>query len=212
MGEPLIPIKIVHGEARAWEILSTLDPAEVCRKACVSYDGASGSYTMKSFGMDFRIYPRDKTISSDAEASGLLLDKLRDFFRLAVLWYLVNAKELPLTERLIKPVDVKGGQRFSTGTHLLPTDKLAEIYGRDREKFIKKGRTFGGEQLGYGDVSLRLFPLPRVPVTLILWTEDEEFPARTDLLLDSTCDFQIASSDIIWAVAMMGALVMLTEG
>lgn len=210
--ENLVPIKIVHGEAKAWEILSSLDPKDVCRNAKVAFDTETETYHITSFGMDFLVSLRDKTISSTALHSDLLLGTLKDFSRLAILWYLVNAKDIPLTERLIKPVDVKGGQRFSTGTHLLPTEKIAGKYGKDKEGFIKRGQEFGAEISTYGDASLKLFPLPRVPVTIILWLEDEEYPPRVDLLLDSTCDLQIASSDIIWAVAMMGALVMLLEG
>ncbi|HEX8948513.1 MAG TPA: DUF3786 domain-containing protein [Dissulfurispiraceae bacterium] len=207
----MIPIKIIHGEAKAWELLASLDPAEVCRNAKVEYDRAASRYIIESFSMDFYISPKENTISCDVPGSCLLLKTLKDFFRLSVLWYLTNAKDIPLTGRLIKPIDAKGGQRFSAGTHLLPTDKIAELYGKDKEGFIRKGKSFGADILNYGDVSLQLFPLPRVPVTLILWLEDEEFPARADLLLDSTCDFQIASSDIIWAVAMMGAMVMLIQ-
>ncbi|MBZ0158035.1 MAG: DUF3786 domain-containing protein [Alphaproteobacteria bacterium] len=208
----MVPIKIAHGEAKAWEILAALPPEEVCRNAKVSCDNTTQKYFITSFGMDFCVSPVEKTISSNDPQSDLLLDKLKDFFRLGILWYLVNAKDIPFTGRLINPMDVKGGQRFSAGTYLLPTRELAEMFGRDKEGFIKKGKGFGGELQKYGDVSLRLFPLPRVPVTLILWLEDEEFPSRADILLDSTCDFQIASSDIIWAVTLMGAMVMLIEG
>jgi hypothetical protein len=47
-----------------------------------------------------------------------------------------------------------------------------------------------------------------VPVTLILWLEDEEFPARSHLLFDETCE-QHLPPDIVWSVAMLCALVML---
>ncbi|KKL72664.1 hypothetical protein LCGC14_2082640, partial [marine sediment metagenome] len=76
------------------------------------------------------------------------------------------------------------------------------------------GEEYGAEAVvGYGDASIRLYPLPRVPVTLVLWLEDEEedFPPRVDLFFDSTIDFQISLSDIVWAVAIMTALVMLED-
>jgi len=55
---------------------------------------------------------------------------------------------------------------------------------------------------------LKLLPMPRVPVILILWLEDEEFPSRAELLLDSTCELQIPL-DIIWSISMLSVLVML---
>ena len=62
---------------------------------------------------------------------------------------------------------------------------------------------------GFGDASVKLYPLPRVPVTLVLWIEDDEYEARVDLFYDSSCDFQIELSDIVWSVGLMCALVML---
>lgn len=208
----LVPIKTVHGEGKAWDILSGLPPEDVCRKAGVSHDSATNSYRVRSFGMDFCVSLKDRDIRSSSPASGLLLEKLRDFSRLSILWYLVTAKDIPPTGRLKKPIDIKGGQRFSAGTHLLPLSELAETFGNDREAFLERGRKLGGEVLTFGDASIRLFPLPRVPITVILWLEDREFPARADLLFDSTADFQIESSDIVWSVAMMSAMAMLLEG
>lgn len=210
--DQMVPIKIVHGEERAWELLAGLDPTGVCRNAAATYDPERKAYRLRSFGMEVEVSLADRTITSAAPHADLLLDKLRDYSRLALLWYLVNAKDIACTERLIKPVDVKGGQRFSAGTHLLPLDKIAEKYGADTEGFISRAREFGAAPLSYGDASVRLFPVPRVPVTIILWREDEEYPPRVDLLLDSSCNYQIASSDIIWATALMSALVMLLEG
>jgi hypothetical protein len=62
--------------------------------------------------------------------------------------------------------------------------------------------------MDYGDTSVRLFPFPRVPVVLIIWKQDKEFPARADILLDSTCSEHLPT-DIIWSTAMMSILTML---
>ncbi len=205
----IVPLKTVHGEGKAWEILSLQSPEDVCKRSLASYDRVSGLYEIKSFGIDFKVSPSEKRIFSSAPESSLFLETLKDFFRLSVLWYMTSAKDIPFTGRLIRPLDVKGGQRFFAGTHVLPLNDLAGKYGGDREGFLKRGREFGAGVLSHGDASIRLFPLPRVPVTLILWVEDEEFPARVDLLFDSTCDLQISLSDLIWSVAMMSCLVML---
>ena len=205
----LVPIKTVNGEEKAWKILEDLPVKEVCRMASVGYDDGRGLYVIKSFGIDFYVSASERRIFSDSPKSIIFLDKFKDFFRLSLLWYLSSAKDIPSTGRLIRPIDVKGGQRFFTGTHLLPLDRVAAVYGRDRDKFIKRGIEFGAEEASHGDASLILFPLPRVPITLILWLEDEEFPARADLLFDSTCDLQIGLSDIVWSLAMLSTLVMI---
>ncbi|MCK9420938.1 MAG: DUF3786 domain-containing protein [Nitrospirae bacterium] len=196
------------GEDKAWEILTTLKPADVCKAASVSYDAVSLNYQVTSFGMDFIVSVRDRKISSTAPGSEVLLGKLGYFFRLSVLWYLVSAKDITCTNRPVKLEHIRGGDIFTRGSHVLPLDSVAKKYGKDREGFIDKGRNLGGEVMTYGDVSLRLAPLPRIPVTLTLWLEDDEFPARLDLLFDSTCEMQL-STDVIWSIAMMSVLIML---
>ena len=196
------------GEDKAWETLAAMRPEEVCRAAAVSYDAMSESYRIKSFGMDFSVSVKEKRITSASTGSDVLLKKLGYFFKLSVLWYLVSAKDIACTGRLVKLQNIKGGDIFTKGSHVLPLEPLAGKYGRNKEGFIDKGKNLGGELINLGDAGLRLFPLPRVPVALSLWLEDDEFPARADLLLDSTCDLQVPT-DIIWSVAMMSTLVML---
>jgi Domain of unknown function (DUF3786) len=204
----LVPIKTGGGEAKAWDAVAELRPKDVCSGAAVSYDGAGGSYLVRSFGIDFIVSPERRTIASGDPRAALFLGRYKDFFRLSVLWYLTSAKDIPATGRLIRPLDVRGGQRFFAGTHTLPLDQIAERFGSDKGAFAQRGLQFGAELVKAGDAAVRLYPLPRVPVTVILWEQDEEYPARATLFFDSTVDFQLSLSDIVWSVAMMAALVL----
>jgi hypothetical protein len=206
----LIPIKIQHGEEKAWDLICGLSRDDVCRRTGTVFDKKAEAYLMRCFGIDFHVNPCEMRIACPSERGTLFLGKLKDFFRLAVLWYMSNAKDIPPTGRLIRPVDVKGGHRFSAGTHVLPVAMIAEKFARGREGFIRKGQEYGAEVVtGSGDACLRFSPLPRVPVTMVLWLEDEEFTPRVDLFFDSTCEFQLALSDVVWAVAMMCCVVMI---
>jgi len=197
------------GEDKAWEILASLKPDLVCRAAGVVYDSGRNSYVIKSFGMDFFVSVKDRTIVSDAEGSAPLLQRLSYFFRLSILWYLVSVKDIDCTGRLVKLEQIRGGDAFTRGSHVLPLEAIASMYGNDKEKFIQRGIMLGANQSeNSGDVTIQLLPLPRIPVILSLWLEDEEFPARVDLLFDSTCDLQLPT-DITWSIAMMTALMML---
>jgi hypothetical protein len=204
----LVPLKTVWGEAKAWETLAGLRPRDVCSGAAATYDEASRAYTIKAFGIDFTLSLDSKTITSEDPKSRLFLERYKDFFKLAVLWYMTSAKDIPASGRLIRPLDVKGGQRFFSGTHVLPLDRIEARFAVDKKAFIERGLRFGSEIAPYGDAAVRLYPLPRVPVTIILWLQDEEYPARVGLFFDSTVDFQLSLSDIVWSVAAMTTLVM----
>ncbi len=196
------------GEKKLWENLSGLEPDSVCKCAQAAYDSAKGLYTIKSFGWNIHISPEEENIFSSEPESGVLLQKLVEFSRISILYYLVSAKDIPLTGKLVRPDNLKGGQLFSRGTHVLPLNELAEKFGDDIEGFLQKSKALGAEQRQYGDASVELLPLPGIPVTLILWKGDDEFPARSDLLFDSSSEFQ-ASIDILWSIAMMSVLIMI---
>lgn len=200
--------QISFGEERAWDRLLNLDPADVCKRAGALYDGDTASYLLQSFGFDFSISPLKREIKNVSEKGEILVKRLSYFFNPSVLSYLLNAKEIPSSGRLIKPENIRGGEFFFQGSHMLPHNKIADKYGHDKEEFIAKGKELSGRLLDFGDVSFELLPMPRVPVTLILWLSDEEFPARADLLFDSTCEIHLPL-DILWSIAMMSTLVFL---
>ena len=199
---------VSSGEEKAWEILRGLDYSAVSRNASVVFDVKNNNYIVRSFCTDFFVSPEERVIKSLAPDGETLIKRYGYFFIHSCLWYLIHAKDIPLTGRLIKPVNIKGGEMFFRGSHVLPLDSLAKRYGDDREAFLKRGKELCGEVLNYGDASIKLLPLPRIPATIILWLKDEEFPPRADLLLDSSCELQLPL-DILWSIAMLSVLVMI---
>ena len=107
------------GEDKAWEILATLKPEDVCRAAAVSYDAASEHYRITCLGMAFLVSVRERSITGAAEGSIVLLTRLGYFFRLSVLWYLAGAKDITCSGRPVKLQNIKGGEIFTKGSHVL---------------------------------------------------------------------------------------------
>jgi hypothetical protein len=196
------------GERKAWETLATLKTSDVCRAAAVSYDAASGLYTVRSFGQDIVVSPKDRTVSGLFPVPGCLRGEYGELFPLAALWYLVLAKDIASTGKLVHLADLRGGDIFARGAHVLPLENVAQRYGNDREGFVRKGLENGGVSIPLADAAVRLFPLPRVPVTMTLWLSNEEFPARSGLLLDSTAGLQLPT-DILWSLARLSCLILL---
>jgi hypothetical protein len=201
--------KMSPGERQVWCKLAELDPKNVCNRACVSFDEKSASYILRSFGCDLGIAVNDRKIFEYTKLEGpSLLDKVNADLCLSALWYLISAIDIPVVNRWIKPSSLPGGQIFVKGSHVLPLDEVAGKYDGNPLGFIERGEKYGGDKLSYGDASIKLFPYPRVPVLLILWMGDDEFPAHVDVLLDASCDLHIPT-DIIWSTCLMSLMVML---
>lgn len=195
------------GERTAWELLCASGPPAVCARAAVTFDPELGAYRVPSFGRRFLVLPQERQIRSLEPGGEPFLARHADLFRLSVLWYLVRAAPVRPAGRLVRPASLPGGGIFATGTHVLPLAALAEKYGTRPHAFLADGAALGGRAVGYADAALELPALPRVPTTLLLWTADDEFPARADLLFDASAP-RHAPTDILWSIAMLSVLAL----
>jgi hypothetical protein len=196
------------GEIKAWDMLASMSPEDVSLRADVRYNRGSRAYEFICLGKDISVNTGNRSFSLGAERDSVLFNRLGGYSRLSILNYLVHAQNTPLSEKLVRPSDLPGGDIFSRGTHVLPLEKIADRFGNNLEAFLSIGRKIGGTQLGYGDMSLSISPFPRVPAVLIVWSGDEEFSSRASLLFDASCSSHL-SADILWATAMMCVEIML---
>ena len=159
----------LDGEERAWQILLKLDHITVCRNAKADFDESSSQYILPLFNTSIFVSPRERRIWGDSSLADLLLNKLAHYSRLSALWYMIQSKDIPLSGSLIKPREINGGLIFEKGSHVIPLDNLVQMYDNNVKGFVQRALKFGGEQLNYGDASVRLFPFPRVPVVFLIW-------------------------------------------
>ena len=196
------------GEEKAWDILLGLDEKDVTTNAKALFNSSDSTYALTCFGQDICISLKDRTFFSKSKLGALLLTSLGDYSRLSILRYFIHSVDQPLSGQLVRPSDLPGGDIFTKGTHILPLDKAAAYFSDHCNEFLIAGKSLGGTQRDHGDMSLNILPFPRVPVVLILWLGDEEFPSTASLLFDSSC-VSYLPPDIIWATSMMAVEMML---
>ena len=197
------------GTDKAWDLLLEREPSHVCRDALCRHDPERGCYTLVSMGMEFHLFPATRSMTGSGNEAGELHRRLGLYLEHCLVWYLASARGAGRTGRLVRPSSLRGGHHFFTqGTHVLPLDELASMYGSDAYAFMDRGLGLGGARADYADAAVELLPLPRVPVMLLLWLGDREYPARADLLFDSSADHQ-APLDVLWAAAMLAVRAML---
>lgn len=186
-------------DAAYWEELRALDPAEVCRRSLGSYDTETEAYRIPLVHRVYRIYPFRTAIAREGAAPDRY-EKISFSEALVLVLYLLRSKEIPLAGRQLTEKDLPGGATFFRGPHEMPRRPILKRFGRNPERFIRAALCLGGRRLDYGDAACRFQALPRVPLDCILWTEDEEFPARLTLAFDATVSEHLPL-DVIWALA-----------
>ena len=106
--------------------------------------------------------------------------------QLCILAYLINAQDLPAANKFVGPENLPSGQFFFRGPHSLPTRQLEERFGKSPEQLYEVSKQFDAKRSEFGDASIELHALPRIPLTIIIWRGDDEFEARASILFDQT--------------------------
>lgn len=179
------PIHSVH--PGLWERLAKGDPREVCKRSGARYDEVAGGYLLDFLKERYLISPSSSCVKGAEGTTAIPSVDLQ----VVLITYLLRARAIPLAQRLVAASGLKGGARFFQGAHRLPLDPLVVRYGEAPERFIEKGLSLGGIVERYGDAAIRLQALPRVPVILVLWRGDNEFPPRLSCLFDASIEHQL---------------------
>jgi hypothetical protein len=97
---------------------------------------------------------------------------------LVLVTHLTRAGEIPPAGRMLSLAELPGGRALLSGPHALPLEAVSEHFGRNPEALVQRARELGGDKYDGADVAVCLPGLPRVPLYLLLWVADEEFPAQ----------------------------------
>lgn len=109
--------------------------------------------------------------------------ELRD--KLLILHYFVRAKGTQLSKRLITYQELQEGSVYYPSFFKRAIKPLVDFFGDKPELLLEASKFLGGIKAEPGDLSVTIPAFPRVPVTIIIWKGDEEFPPGGNILFDS---------------------------
>lgn len=116
-----------------------------------------------------------------------------------VYWLLTHyaqARECSLTNELIPYDKLPGGYAFFGAFRQLAITPLVKVFGEKLENFEKSCLSFQGKKQSFGDTSFQIPALPLIPITIVLWEKDEEFPPRCSLFYDTSASNYLPTEDL----------------
>lgn len=134
-------------------------------------------------------YPEFKFTSSKSSIVNLIT-------KIIILHYLNFASGKPVGNNQISYEDILGCKHYMPVFEKRVVKPLLNAFGLNRDAFLMAGESLLGIKEIYGDASFTLYPLPRVPITFILWEADEEFPPSLKVLFDESIDSYLPLEDI----------------
>ena len=175
-----------------WERLLAASPDEVAPRAAVAYDAGRQAYLVPFCRREVRVLPAEKQVETSDGSPGFEAG-------LVCLQYLLVAQDVPLAGEWADPRTVPYGDFFFRGPHDLPTEGLEEAFGQRVDAFRAAAEAIGGRAVKMGDAAYEFRALPRIPIVVILWAADDEFPARARFLFDRNVHRQLPV-DALWVL------------
>jgi hypothetical protein len=113
-----------------------------------------------------------------------------------------TAKFVPETSRLISFRQLSGGQEYYKAFMARAIQPLVGVFGSNPQMLVEAAKLLGGTRQTYGDQSVKIYSLPLVPLTVVLWAGTAEFPASADILFDSNANDYLTTEEL----AVLGGL------
>jgi hypothetical protein len=92
------------------------------------------------------------------------------------------ATEKPFSGELVSPKTLYPISRFELNQE--ETTALLQYSGEDFEALRNLSNPFFGRKLGHSDLSFEVWPLPLIPITIMVWRGDESLRDRSLVLFD----------------------------
>lgn len=166
-----------------------MNPEELCRRTGANLVGPNKiviNYLNRSYLID--ISKGEIRLKEEEEVP------IKD--RILILHYLTQARGTPFTNKLITYAQLQGGKFYCPAFQQRTLQPILKCFGEKPEWLLEIGKKLGGEQAGYGDLSVKIEPLPLVRIFILLWRGDDEVPPGGNILFDNNISDYLSTEDV----------------
>lgn len=166
---------------------------------CSGYSVQDNALVVNFLDQYFKInYPSGIFVPIQASAGELPLN-----IQILILHYVTNLSEPSEVGRLISFKELSGGAMYIKPFTGRAIDPLVRTFGSDPDGLLKIVTRLGGQSNGLGDVGVTYRVFPRIPIALILWRADDEFPASGNILFDASAPSILPTEDYAVLASMV---------
>lgn len=187
------------------QALSGKDADQIARSSgAVIYPGAKGRRTLHLIFINRPIQISWPELEFSYKDS---MDDVPIQQQVLLLHYLAGALASgyePITGEWISFQDVPDGRFYMDAFQRRARDPLLRTFGQNPQQMMELAFTvYGASSFDHGDYSVVVRALPLVPMALILWEGDDEFPPEGNILFDKNIGRILSAEDIAWLAGMV---------
>jgi hypothetical protein len=121
-----------------------------------------------------------------------------------ILHYLNLANDVAISDEWIAYQEVPDGKFYLDAFIRRAKNPMVQGFGDNPELLVKlTTEVYGAVPMEQGDSAVKIQALPLVPVALILWKGDDEFPPEGTILFDRSISQVLSAEDIAWLAGMI---------
>ncbi len=177
--------------------LKVFDPEDVMLRTNCRFDQAKNQYFINIWGHEYCVdLNRD-----EVRPQGAGLKTYQYFLYLFILYYLMKSRSIKPLGEWISEKDIPGGAAFFRGPHTIPGGVITTRFGNDMDAFKQRCTELKGISLEMADAAFMFQITPTIPVAVLYYFGDEDFPCEAKLLFDKTIGLHLPL-DIVFALAV----------
>jgi len=120
-----------------------------------------------------------------------------------ILHYMMGAGDSKLTGNWIAYREIPGASFYFSAFVKRAIDPLKKVFGQNISGLVKAAKSIKGVAIETGDAGFEFYVFPKVPLRLILWEGDDEFPAEANILFDEVVGQILSPEDAAWLSGML---------
>lgn len=133
--------------------------------------------------------------SGQFEPEPSLEGELPIFAQILILHYLSRSAPVEETGKLISYKEIPGGSIYIQPFTNRAIRPLVQAFGDKPQFLLDVGQKLGGTAVAHGDAAVTIRAFPHIPVTLVIWGGDDEFPATGNILFDASAAHILPTED-----------------
>lgn len=123
--------------------------------------------------------------------------------QVVILHYLEGCGNSYDGRKLIAYREIPGASLYFSVFVKRAVDPLKNVFGNNIDAFRASAQKLGGTPVENGDAGFEFELFPKVPVQLIIWKGDDEFPPDAGILFDISISEILSPEDVAWLAGML---------
>jgi hypothetical protein len=143
-------------------------------------------------------YPQFEFSEQAASAKEIPLQE-----QVLILHYMMAPSAPPLTGQWIAYREIPGAGFYFGAFVKRAVEPLKKVFGANLVGFARAAKKLQPKEIENGDAGFEFRVLPAVPLQLILWAADDEFPAEANILFDQNIGRILGPEDAAWLASLL---------